>query len=37
MLWVEGLDIHLLPKAGYQWTPEGTQTEILTPGKNEKR
>ncbi len=28
--------IHLLPKAGYQWMPKGTQVEVMTPGKNEK-
>jgi putative transposase len=37
MLWADELDIHLLPKSGYQWMPKGTQTEILTPGKNAKR
>jgi len=35
--WVDELDIHLLAKVGYQWMPEGTQTEIPTPGQNEKR
>jgi transposase len=37
MLWADELDLHLLPKSGYQWMEKGTQTEILTPGKNEKR
>jgi hypothetical protein len=31
------LDIHLLPKSGYQWMKEGTQLEVMTPGQNEKR
>jgi transposase len=37
MLWADELDIHLLAKSGYQWMEKGTQTEIVTPGKNEKR
>jgi hypothetical protein len=36
LLFVEELDIQLWPKAGYQWMPKGTQTEVLTPGQNEK-
>jgi putative transposase len=36
LLFVDELDIALLPKTGYQWMPKGTQTEVLTPGKNEK-
>jgi hypothetical protein len=31
------LDIHLLPKVGYQWMPKGETLEVVTPGKNEKR
>lgn len=31
------VDISLLPKVGYQWTPQGEQVEVLTPGTNEKR
>jgi hypothetical protein len=31
------LDIHLLPKVGYQWMPKGDQVEVRTPGTNEKR
>jgi transposase len=31
------LDLHLLPKVGAQWMPRGTQVEVLTPGKNERR
>jgi putative transposase len=30
------LDIHLLPKVGYAWMPQGTQAEVMTPGTNEK-
>ena len=30
------LDIHLLPKLGYEWMLRGTQREVMTPGKNEK-
>jgi putative transposase len=30
------LDIHLLPKVGYAWMPQGTQVEVMTPGTNEK-
>lgn len=30
------LDINLLAKVGYQWMLKGTQTEIDTPGQNEK-
>jgi transposase len=37
LLFVDELDIALLPKTGYQWMRKGTQTEVLTPGKNEKR
>jgi putative transposase len=37
LLFVDELDIQLLPKVGYQWMPRGTQTEVLTPGQNEKQ
>lgn len=37
LLFVDELDIHLLPKTGYQWMPQGTQVEVMTPGQNEKR
>jgi transposase len=37
LLFADELDIQLLPKSGYQWTPRGTQVEVMTPGKNEKR
>jgi transposase len=35
--WVDELDIHLLAKVGYQWMLEGTETEIPTPGQNQKQ
>lgn len=37
MLFADELDIHLLSKVGYEWTPRGEQREVPTPGKNEKR
>jgi DDE superfamily endonuclease/Homeodomain-like domain len=33
LFWVDELDIHLLAKVGYQWMPEGTQSEIPTPDR----
>jgi transposase len=36
LLFVDELDIALLPKTGYQWMRKGTQGEVLTPGQNEK-
>jgi len=36
LLFADELDIALLPKSGYQWMPQGTQVEVLTPGSNEK-
>jgi putative transposase len=36
MVFADELDIHLLPKVGAAWMPQGTQTEVMTPGKNEK-
>jgi transposase len=36
MVFADELDIHLLPKVGAAWMPQGTQEEIMTPGKNEK-
>jgi DDE superfamily endonuclease/winged helix-turn-helix protein len=36
MVFADALDIHLLPKVGAAWMPQGTQAEILTPGKPEK-
>jgi transposase len=37
LLFADELDIHLLSKSGYQWMKKGTQVEVMTPGKNEKR
>ena len=37
LLFADELDIHLLPKSGYQWMKKGTQVEVMTPGQNEKR
>jgi hypothetical protein len=37
MLFADELDIHLLSKIGHEWMPRGTQREVATPGKNEKR
>jgi transposase len=36
MVFADALDMHLLPKVGAAWMPQGTQAEIMTPGKNEK-
>jgi transposase len=36
LLFADELDIHLLPKVGYQWMEKGTQLEVMTPGSNEK-
>ena len=36
MVFVDELDIHLLPKVGAAWMPQGTQVEVMTPGKNEE-
>ncbi len=37
LLFIDELDIHLLPKIGYEWMFKGTQLEVMTPGQNEKR
>ncbi|MDQ3254276.1 MAG: IS630 family transposase [Acidobacteriota bacterium] len=37
VLFIDELDIHLLPKIGYEWMLKGTQTEIMTPGQNQKQ
>jgi transposase/IS1 family transposase len=37
LLFADELDIQRLPKSGYQWMKKGTQVEVMTPGKNEKR
>ena len=36
MVFADELDIHLLPKVGAAWMPQGTQAKVMTPGKNEK-
>jgi transposase len=36
MVFADELDIHLLPKVGYAWMPQGTQLAVMTPGTNEK-
>jgi transposase len=37
LFFADELDIHRLPKGGYQGMPKGTQVEVMTPGTNEKR
>jgi transposase len=37
LVFADELDIHLLPKVGYQWMPKGETVEIVTPGVNQKR
>jgi transposase len=36
LFFADELDIHLLPKLGYEWMRRGTQTEVMTPGTNQK-
>src|SRR3989440_76510 len=36
VLFADELDIHLLPKVGYQWMPQGTTVKLVTPGQNQK-
>ena len=36
LLFMDELDIHLLPKIGYEWMLKGTQLEVMTPGQNVK-
>lgn len=36
LFFADELDIHLLAKIGYEWTPKGTQVEVMTPGTNRK-
>jgi transposase len=36
MVFADERDMHLLPKVGAAWMPQGTQGEVMTPGKNEK-
>jgi putative transposase len=37
LVFADELDIHLLPKVGYQWIPKGEVVEVATPGQNQKR
>ncbi|MGE0683794.1 MAG: IS630 family transposase [Candidatus Binatia bacterium] len=36
MLFADELDIHLLPKVGYPWMPQGATVKLVTPGQNQK-
>src|SRR5262249_24733808 len=36
LLFADELDIHLLPKVGYQWMLRGETVKIVTPGQNQK-
>lgn len=36
LVFADELDIHLLPKVGAAWMPQGSQEEGMTPGQNEK-
>ena len=36
LVFADELEIHLLPKVGYAWMPQGTQLEVMTPGTNAK-
>ena len=36
LFFADELDIHLLPKLGCEWMLRGTQTEVMTPGTNQK-
>jgi transposase len=36
LFFADELDIHLLPKVGYQWTEKGDRVEVMTPGTNQK-
>ena len=37
VLYLDEVDIHLNPKIGPDWMKRGRQTEVLTPGCNQKR
>jgi transposase len=37
LFFADELDIHLLPKLGYEWMLRGTQAQVMTPGTNQKR
>ncbi len=36
LFFADELDIALLPKLGYEWMLRGTQTQVMTPGTNQK-
>jgi transposase len=36
LLFADELDIHLLPKVGYQWMPKSETVKLVTPGQNQK-
>jgi transposase len=36
MVFADELDIHLLPKVGCAWMPQGSQVAVMTPGQNAK-
>src|SRR5262249_6554950 len=36
LLFADELDIHLLPKVGYQGMPKGATVKLVTPGQNQK-
>jgi hypothetical protein len=36
MVFADELDIHLLPKVGAAWMPQGPQTTIMTPGQHQQ-
>src|SRR5712692_344469 len=36
MFFADERAMHLLPKVGAAWMPQGTQEEVMTPGKKEK-
>src|SRR5712692_2790882 len=36
VLFADELDIHLLPKVGYQWMLKGETVKLVTPGQNQK-
>jgi transposase len=36
LFFADELDLHLLPKLGYEWMLRGTQREVMTPGTNQK-
>jgi putative transposase len=36
LVFADELDIHLLPKVGCAWMPQGIQLAVMTPGQNQK-